>query len=73
MASRSQIARRRKWMEQRGDAAAPSLPSEKPIEKMTVAELTDYAVKNGIDLGDAKKKDELLAVIAAAQEPPGDE
>lgn len=39
----------------------------KPLEKMTVAELKEYAEQHGIDLGDAAKKDEILAVILAAE------
>lgn len=35
----------------------------KTVEVMTVAELKDYADKNEIDLGEAKKRDELLAAI----------
>ena len=38
---------------------------EKPLEEMTVAELKEYADRHGIDLGEAKKKVEILAVIQA--------
>lgn len=43
---------------------APGNP--KTIEEMTVAELKDYAMQNDIDLGDAKKRDEILEVIQSA-------
>lgn len=45
--------------------------SEKPLEKMTVAELEEYATRNDIDLGTAKKKEEILAVIKQAGEEHG--
>ncbi|MGG1598042.1 hypothetical protein [Paenibacillus naphthalenovorans] len=41
--------------------------NDKPVEKMTVAELKEYAKKNDIVLGEATKKDEILAVILAAR------
>ena len=44
---------------------APGNP--KAIEEMTVAELKEYAAENDIDLGDAKKRDEILEVIQAAE------
>ena len=39
----------------------------KSIEEMTVAELKKYAKDNNIDLGEAKKKEEILEVIQAAE------
>jgi len=39
---------------------------EKPLDEMTVAELKEYAEQHGIDLGEAKKKVEILTVIHAA-------
>lgn len=41
--------------------------AEKPIDKMTVAELQEYAKEKGIDLGEAKSKAEILDVIKAAE------
>jgi len=38
---------------------------EKPLEEMTVAELKEYVDRHGIDLGEAKKKAEILTVIQA--------
>lgn len=43
--------------------------AEKPLEKRTVDELRQYAADKQIDLGDATKKDEILASIAAAEAP----
>lgn len=45
-------------------------PADKPLEKRTPAELKKYAADNGIDLGDATKKEDILAAIAAAAVPP---
>ena len=38
-----------------------------PAAKMTVGELREYAAEHDIDLGDATRKDDILAAIAAAQ------
>jgi hypothetical protein len=40
----------------------------KAVEDMTVAELKAYATENNIDLGDATKKDDILAAIQKAGE-----
>lgn len=37
----------------------------KTVEEMTVPELKDYAAEKTINLGDAKKRDEILEVIQA--------
>lgn len=42
--------------------------SSKPIDKMTVPELRGYAERNGINLGGATKKEEILSVITAAKD-----
>lgn len=39
----------------------------KHVDDMTVAELKAFAVQAGIDLGEATKKDDILAAIKAAQ------
>ncbi|WP_324699792.1 hypothetical protein [Novosphingobium sp. RL4] len=39
------------------------------ISKMTMAELKVFAETNGIDLGEATKKDDILAAIELANEP----
>jgi|GEM_PF-414768 len=38
------------------------------IEKMSVAQLKEYAAANEIDLGEAAKKEEILAAIQNAQQ-----
>ncbi|MCR8983270.1 hypothetical protein [Brevibacillus laterosporus] len=40
---------------------------EKSLDKMTVAELKEYAIQHEIDLGEATKKDDILAVIKGAE------
>ena len=42
-------------------------PAVKTVDEMTAAELKQYADDNGIDLGEAKTKPEILAAIKAAQ------
>lgn len=37
------------------------------LKKMRVEELKAYAAEKGIDLGDASKKEDILAKIAAAE------
>jgi len=41
---------------------------DKPLEEMKVAELKKFAESKGIDLGDAKKKDDIIAAIELALE-----
>lgn len=48
-------------------------PEVKPIDKMTIAELKSYAEQNAIDLGDASKRADILAVIQAVQSKNGEE
>ncbi|HWQ96718.1 MAG TPA: Rho termination factor N-terminal domain-containing protein [Terriglobales bacterium] len=50
--------------------AAPAASEQKPIEKMTVAELVAYAKEHGITLPDGAKKDEILDAIKKAAEAP---
>lgn len=38
------------------------------LDSMTVAEMKEYAEANNIDIGEAKKKADILAVIKAAME-----
>ena len=42
--------------------------SESPDSSWKVADLRAYASENGIDLGDATKKDDIVAAIQAAGE-----
>ncbi|MGW2580831.1 hypothetical protein ACWCYZ_05740 [Streptomyces virginiae] len=41
---------------------------DKPVEKMSVAQLQAYAADHGIDVGDARTKAEILAAVEAARE-----
>lgn len=41
--------------------------TEKPLSKMKVDELKAYAEEKGIDISEAKTKDEILAAIEAAE------
>jgi hypothetical protein len=50
------------------DVKVEPLKAEKPLEKRTVDELRQHAADNNIDLGEATKKDEILAAIVAAQQ-----
>lgn len=43
-------------------------PEEKTPDKMTVAELKEYAKENEIDLGEAKTKAEILEAIKTAED-----
>ncbi len=58
-------ARRRAARKAAEEAAAKA---ETPLAEMTIPKLKEYAESKGIGLGDAKKKDEILAVIQAAEE-----
>ena len=49
------------------DEAAPAEP--KTVDEMTVSELRAHATARGVDLGEASRKDEILAAVKAAQEP----
>ncbi|HEY9409332.1 MAG TPA: hypothetical protein VIQ30_22635 [Pseudonocardia sp.] len=48
------------------EGAAEEPAGEVPLEKRKVDELRAYAEQNGIDLGEAKTKPEILAALAAA-------
>ncbi len=47
------------------DKQEKKVKSETPDDTWTVADLVNYAEEKKIDLGGAKKKDEVLAAIAA--------
>ena len=47
------------------DEVAPA--GAKGFDGMTVAELKEHAAARGIDLGEAGKRDEILAVIKASE------
>lgn len=41
------------------------------LDGMTVAQLKEFAKENGIDIGDATKKQDIIDAIVAAGEPAG--
>lgn len=45
----------------------PEGVKEKTLDKMTVPELKAYAAEHQIDLGDATKREDILAAIATAE------
>jgi len=45
----------------------PTEETKIDIDTMTVKQLQDYAVTNNIDLGDAAKKEDILALIKAVK------
>lgn len=47
-------------------APQAEIPGDKPLEQWTKAQLKAYAAARGIDLGEAKKNEEIVAVIKAA-------
>lgn len=47
--------------------------SESPDSTWKVADLKAYAADNGVDLGDATKKDDVLAAITAGSDTGGSE
>lgn len=48
------------------DIEDPEGLTEMPWDKMSVPHLKQYAKEHGIELGEAKKRDEILAIIAEA-------
>ena len=48
------------------DTAPQPQADPNPVDKMTVAELKAHAAEHSIDLGEATKKDEILAAVQAA-------
>lgn len=40
----------------------------KSVDEMTVPELREYATESGIDLGEAKKRDDILMIIQATED-----
>lgn len=53
------------FKEHKGYKVTEENAEPKTIDKMTVAELKAYAKEKGIDLGEAKTKEEILAKVAA--------
>lgn len=48
------------------DYTEPIMKTPKTVDEMTLAELKAYATEHEIDLGEAKKKDEILGAIEKA-------
>lgn len=51
-----------------GPADGTDTRSESPDSTWKVADLKAYAADNGVDLGDATKKDDIVAAIAGASD-----
>jgi len=61
------------WAEAPAGEPEPAYPAGEPSEAWKVPQLTAYARDKGIDLGEARKKDEILALILAPAETGGDD
>lgn len=59
------VQRYPKWMEPKAQETEPT--DEKPLEKMTIAELTALAEAEGIDLGKVRLHADIVKVIADHQ------
>lgn len=51
------------------ERAGVDVPDGDPVVAWTKAQLVAYAAREGVELGDAKNKDDVLAVIVAAKKP----
>lgn len=51
------------------EAATDPFPDDPVFEEMTASELKAFAAAKGIDLGQAKKKDDIIAAIKAWDDP----
>ena len=47
----------------------PDDPEDLNLDEMTIAQLKAFAKENGIDIGDASKKQDIIDAIVAAAEP----
>jgi len=71
---RRALAEKKKAAEEAAKLAAEQEQQQKPdFENMKIKELQEYAAENGIDLGSAKKKDEIIACIIATLEERKDD
>lgn len=59
---------RKPIVEESDSGAAPSAPVAKELSAMNLAELTAEAAARGVELGEAKTKAQIVAVIEAAGE-----
>ena len=48
------------------ESAASSSPAATDFKQMKIAELKDYAEEEGIDLGEAKTKQQIVDILVAA-------
>ncbi|TKR27138.1 hypothetical protein FA014_01925 [Cellulomonas hominis] len=68
---------RRGYVSSTGAAQAesqpPQVPDGDPAESWTNAQIDAWAAREDVDLAGAKRKDEKLAVIAAAREAAGND
>ncbi len=55
------------WFKEHGYKVTEKTAEPKSLDKMTVDELKAYAEANGIDLGDAKNKSDILEAIKNQQ------
>lgn len=58
------------WVD--AEASARSESPDANLSRWKVAELKAYAEENGVDLGEATKKDDILALLSAAAESDKD-
>lgn len=54
------------WFNEHGYKVTEKNPGN-PLDKMKIEDLKAYAAEKGIDLGEATKKDEILAAIKSHQ------
>lgn len=55
------------WFKEHNYTVTEKNPAADPLDKMKLDELKAYAAEKGIDLGEATKKDEILAAIKSHQ------
>ena len=60
------------YFRRKGFRFEESEPKPKTLPEMTIKELQAYASENGIDLAEAKKKDEILEKISAFEKALAD-
>ena len=61
----------RRYHEEAVEAASSEVPVD-DLDSRTVNDLREYAMEHGIDLGDAKKKAEIIVAIRAHQDATPD-
>jgi hypothetical protein len=53
-----------------GTVGGAAKPLKSGVDGMTIAQLKAHAAENNIDLGEATKRDDILALVKAADAPP---